>query len=182
MQVSSAQGWEPLLSPFAWPKGSLIIKERLGTSDEETVEQIRENPYLQYFLGLSEYTDQAPFEASMMVHFRKRLSLEMVGRINEQVVAQLTDQSAAEAEPKEAGEAGANDKDNEDEPPPVAKNQGQLMLDATCAPADIRYPTDLGLLNEAREQTEKMIDELYKQLQDDLKQKPRTYRQQARRA
>ena len=29
--------------------GALIIKERLGTSDEETVEQIRENPYLQYF-------------------------------------------------------------------------------------------------------------------------------------
>lgn len=170
--------------PFRIALGSLIIKERLGTSDEETVEQIRENPYLQYFLGLSEYTDQAPFEASMMVHFRKRLSLEMVGRINEQVVAQLTDQSTAKAELKEAGEAGAKDKDNEDEdePPPVAKNQGQLMLDATCAPADIRYPTDLGLLNEAREQTEKMIDELYKQLQDDLKQKPRTYRQQARRA
>ena len=34
--------------------GALIIKERLGTSDEETVEQIRENPYLQYFLGFKE--------------------------------------------------------------------------------------------------------------------------------
>ncbi len=54
--------------PFRMALGSLIIKERLGTSDEETVEQLRENPYLQYFLGLSEYTDQAPFEASMMVH------------------------------------------------------------------------------------------------------------------
>jgi hypothetical protein len=38
--------------------GSLIIKERLGTSDAETVEQIRENPYLQYFLGLSEYSNK----------------------------------------------------------------------------------------------------------------------------
>jgi hypothetical protein len=38
--------------------GALIIKARLGTSDEETVEQIRENPYLQHFLGLSEYSDQ----------------------------------------------------------------------------------------------------------------------------
>ncbi len=34
-------------------------KERLGSSDEETVEQIRENPYLQYFLGLNEYTNKA---------------------------------------------------------------------------------------------------------------------------
>jgi len=52
------------------------------------------------------------------------------------------------------------------------------MLDASCAPADIRYPTDLSLLNQAREQTEAIIDDLYKQV--DLEQKPRTYRQQAR--
>ncbi len=32
--------------PFPMALGALIIKERLGTSDEETVEQIRENPYL----------------------------------------------------------------------------------------------------------------------------------------
>ena len=35
--------------------GALIIKERLGITDEETVAQIRENPCLQYFLGLHEY-------------------------------------------------------------------------------------------------------------------------------
>ena len=40
--------------PFRIALGSLIIKERLGTSDRETVEQIRENPYLQYFLGISQ--------------------------------------------------------------------------------------------------------------------------------
>ena len=58
--------------------GALIIKERLGTSDEETVEQIRENPYLQYFLGFYEYQDKAAFEASMFVHFRKRFSIEPI--------------------------------------------------------------------------------------------------------
>jgi len=31
--------------------GALIIKERLGTSDRETVEQIGENPYLHTFWG-----------------------------------------------------------------------------------------------------------------------------------
>jgi hypothetical protein len=45
---------------FRMALGALIIKEKLGTSDEETVEQIRENPYLQYFLGISEYSDKAP--------------------------------------------------------------------------------------------------------------------------
>jgi transposase, IS5 family len=37
--------------------GSLITKEKLQLSDEETVEQIRENPYLQYFLGYKAFTD-----------------------------------------------------------------------------------------------------------------------------
>lgn len=53
------------------------------------------------------------------------------------------------------------------------------MLDATCAPADIRYPTDLSLLNEAREKTEKIIDTLYQQ-ELGLSKKPRTYRKRAR--
>jgi len=53
-------------------------------------------------------------------------------------------------------------------------------LDATCAPADIKYPQDLGLLNEARQETEKIIDLLYQPLQGIIKKKPRTYRQKAR--
>jgi len=53
--------------------GSLIIKEKLGLSDIETVEQIKESPYLQCFIGLAEYQHTAPFDASMMTHFRKRL-------------------------------------------------------------------------------------------------------------
>jgi hypothetical protein len=48
--------------------GALIIKEKLGISDRETVEQIKENPYLQYFIGMSNYSNEAPFEASMMVY------------------------------------------------------------------------------------------------------------------
>ena len=54
------------------------------------------------------------------------------------------------------------------------KNQGKLILDATCAPADIKYPTDLGLLNQAREHTEKIIDALQTQIQSPAKknQKP----------
>jgi len=58
--------------------------------------------------------------------------------------------------------------------------KGKLILDATCTPADIAYPTDLGLLNSGREQTEKIIDILYKPLKKELKKKPRTYRKRAR--
>jgi len=60
--------------PFRMALGALIIKETLGISDRETVEQIKENPYLQYFIGMSTYRNKAPFEASMMVYFRERIT------------------------------------------------------------------------------------------------------------
>ena len=62
--------------------GGLIIKEKLGISDRETVEQIKENPYLQYFLGMSDYSNEAPFEASMMVYYRERIDMNLVNTIN----------------------------------------------------------------------------------------------------
>jgi IS5 family transposase len=52
-------------------------------TDEETVEQIRENAYMQFFLGFAGYSSKAPFDPSMMVHFRKRFSEEDLNRINE---------------------------------------------------------------------------------------------------
>ena len=45
--------------PFRMALGALIIKEKLGISDRETVEQIKENPYLQYFIGREAYSNEA---------------------------------------------------------------------------------------------------------------------------
>jgi len=163
---------------FRMALGALIIKERLGTSDAETVEQIRENPYLQFFLGLSEYSDKAPFEASMLVHFRKRVNRELIGRINEAIVKRRDANDSLQTE--EAAERLDGTDENKDDEPPDPPNAGQLIVDASCTPADIRYPTDLGLLNEARQHTEQIIDALYPQVQGHVAQKPRTYRRKAR--
>jgi hypothetical protein len=178
-----SQGQGAPAKTFRMALGALIIKEKLGTSDEETVEQIRENPYLQYFLGLSEYNDKAPFEASMMVHFRKRLNLEIVGRINEQIVKPPKESRQKEIEEKQSNKEEKEEKLKEKEQKETEPaNQGKLLLDATVAPSDIRYPTDIKLLNEAREQTEIVIDALYKQVKEQLPKKPRTYRLEARTA
>jgi hypothetical protein len=69
--------------------GSLIIKEKLGISDRETVEQIRENPYLQYFIGQLSYSNEVPFDPSLLVHFRPRISAELVNKVNREVVRRL---------------------------------------------------------------------------------------------
>ncbi len=89
--------------PFRMALGALIIKEKLGTSDRETVEQIKENPYLQYFIGLSEYSNDSPFEASMMVYFRERINIDFVKKINQKMVKDFqykTEETEKETEKK----------------------------------------------------------------------------------
>jgi IS5 family transposase len=154
--------------PVRMALGALILKERCGCSDEELVEQIKENPYMQYFIGLPKYQRKAPFDPSMMVYYRKRFDAKTLQEVNEIICG---------VKPKE------NSKDSDqDKPPPDPtgkNNQGILIVDATCAPADIRYPTDCSLLNEAREKLEAMIDDLYELFKTQM-EKPRTYRQIAR--
>ena len=65
--------------------GALIIKARLGLTDEELVEQIKENPYLQFFIGQEGFQYLAPFDPSMMVYFRKRLPEAVVNDCNERI-------------------------------------------------------------------------------------------------
>jgi hypothetical protein len=74
--------------PFRMALGALIIKEKMNITDEETVEQLRETPYLQYFIGMDGFRDEAPFDPSMMVHFRKRITSEMLQNINERIHAE----------------------------------------------------------------------------------------------
>lgn len=164
--------------------GALIIKERLGVTDEETVAQIRENPFLQYFLGLHEYLRKDLFDPSMMVHFRKRIRPETLEKINLAII----NRARSQADPPENPPASPPD----ETPPSNGKSgvtpsgktelepNGKLIIDATCTPADITYPTDLKLLNDAREKTERIIDDLHAAMPGKVK-KPRTYRKKARR-
>jgi len=147
--------------------GALIIKEKCGFSAEETVIQIRENHYLQYFIGLPEYQDEEPFNPSMMVYFRKRLGDDILNEVNEMICSAETKKDPEDHNDKPGGNQSQK------------TNHGHLIVDATCAPADIRYPTDLSLLNEAREKLEAIIDRLYEALPDKTT-KPRTYRINAR--
>ena len=65
--------------------GALIIQEKLGISARETVEQSRENPYLQYFIGQSSYSNELPFDSSLLVHFRQRISWNLINKVNERI-------------------------------------------------------------------------------------------------
>lgn len=161
--------------------GALIIKHMLKLSDEETIEQIRENPYLQYFLGYSCYSYEHGFEPSLFVTIRKRLGEASVSTIN-QLFIDHTKRSDTEEKPGKASSAvpGGDAPNPDDSEEPVIERRGMLLVDATVAPSDIKYPTDLDLLNQSRENSERLIDALYEPSTG--KVKPRTYRRNARKA
>ena len=172
---------------------ALYIQASEGLTDEKTRENIQENPHMQYFCGFMEYNPQPAFDASMMVHFRKRIPAEMVKKITEEAFATEAIKEAGVVDkltgiPEETGESEGEDEsqeaaENEAGEGDAGKreNKGTLILDATCCPQDIRYPTDIGLLNHARELLELIIDMLYGSVMGQYTNKPRTYRNVARR-
>ena len=152
--------------------GACIIQTEYGFSDEETGLQIQENPYLQYFCGYPGYDDEhLPFDPSLMVYFRKRLTPEVLGEINEMIIRDAkARQQEADTQQKD------DDHDNDANPPTGGGNSGTLIVDATCAPSEIRFPQDVSLLDEASENAEQIIDALQEQ---SVEKKPRTYRNKA---
>lgn len=180
----SNTGRDPL--PVRMALASLIIKEEMKLSDRECVAQIIENPYLQYFCGLKSFITEAPFDPSLLVSFRKRFPSDILLEVNKAILERIQKQKSSSENTKNPPDSGSNKPKLEQTPkekPEKPANKGKLLVDATCAPADITYPTDLKLLNKAREKTEKTIDILHKDLvatSDSNGKKPRTYRKLAR--
>ena len=159
--------------PLRMALGSLLIQKQYHYPDEELVEQIRENPYYQYFIGLPGYEDKIPFVPSLLVEFRKRLSEDVLNEINEMIIAFNAQQDDDDSNDG-SGDAGQSDQQDS---ATDSENAGTLILDATCAPQNIKYPQDVELLNEAREKLENMIS----RVSDEYNYyRPRMYREKAR--
>jgi len=156
--------------------GSLIIKHLCDLDDRETVDQISENIYMQYFLGYPSFTDEPAFDASLFVEFRKRLGMENVNAINEKIV-QLKTNLEKPKPPVDSNSNNENDSNSSGEPTETT-HSGRIIFDATACPQDIAYPTDLNLLSDAREKSEELIDKIYNISLHH--KKPRTYRKVAR--
>jgi len=189
--------------------GTLIIQELMDYTDREVIAQIRENPYLQYFLGYEEYRYRQVFDASLLVTIRKRLDREAIAELTgviaeyrksleESASTELDgkDDSSGERGDEASAELSSADNEHSIEPPvsessegDAAENdgaksvehRGELIIDATAAELEIPYPTDLGLLNEARLQSERIIDLLWS-VSSKKGKKPRSYRKKAKAA
>jgi IS5 family transposase len=187
--------------------GAVIIKHMLNIDDREVVAQIQENIYLQYFVGLSSFTTKEPFDPSLMVTIRYRLGQEVMEEFNQialqqagvipspskdiAVCASSDNEKNSSDTCSDGCKSSSNDKEEQGIEPSnnieindttgdnntVPANSGTLLVDATVAEQQIEYRTDLKLLNESREQLERMVEQLCKE--GKLRQ-PRMYKNKAR--
>ncbi len=177
-QLSSTSGRESI--DVRMVIAALIIKHKLGLDDRGTVDMISENIYLQYFCGLSSFQTEKPFHPTVFVDIRKRMGASSFDQWNE-IIIKKADEIKPQKERKIAkSKTETPDNENNTIHKGIAKkkNKGILKIDATVANQKIVYPTDAGLLNTARKESERIIDLLY--AQSNYSKKPRTYRKTAR--
>jgi len=142
--------------------------------------------FMQYFLGYSSFTNEPPFSATLFVEIRKRLDLSIINSISEIVGThqkEIEEKLLKKEKSKDVDSKGAISNNStvttEEDKRDGDTNAGTIIMDATVAPQNITYPTDLKLLNAAREKSEELIDKLYdKNIHGTLK--VRTYRKLAR--
>lgn len=157
--------------------GALIIKHHEELSDEGTIESIKENLYMQYFLGLSSFKRDAVFAPSLFVEIRKRLGLDYWQEINDIIIKHNTPEKKNNSEENKGNNRLLNTDEINNELNIQEPNSGTINIDATIVEQDIQYPTDLGILNESREKAEEIIDIICLKTNQE---KPRTYRITAR--
>jgi len=102
--------------------GAVIIKHLGDLTDRETVAQIQENMFMQYFLGYSSFTNEEPFSDTLFVEIRKRLSIDLLSKINEVIALYCIDMQEAriqdqqESKNKKQNISPAQNNDSDDRP------------------------------------------------------------------
>ena len=150
----------------------------MKSDDRGVIEMIRENPYMQYFLGLESFTSEQVMTPSLLVSIRKRIDLDVFESLTDDLIRKGLKLKAGADQEEVDKDTKDEEDDNDDDPDPHPGNKGKLQLDATVCDADIKYPTDLDLLNGSRQKAEELIDELCLKL--GVRDKLRTYRRVAR--
>lgn len=129
--------------PWRMVIAALIIKHKLSLSDDEAILAIQENPYMQYMCGLTEYTDKPIFDPSLFVTIRKRITIDDI--------TNLTLEQARKAQSKKDDDEGEN---------PGVTRWTALKANATCADAEVRYPTDLDLVEDGSKYIDRLLDKV----------------------
>ena len=104
--------------------GLFLLKHMSGKSDVEVVLELLENPYWQSFCGLEGFANEGMIEPSSLSRLRKRLGTRYVKELEAATYGVLVEKK-------------------------IIKAKG-MLADGTVIPENIKFPTDVGLLNDVR--------------------------------
>ena len=131
--------------------GLLLLKHMTGLSDRDLIAEVLENPYMQAFCGFRSMATEETLEASTLSKIRQKLGLGFFRELERRTYEVLIDRR-------------------------IIKAKG-MLVDATVFPEAIRYPNDVGLLNDVREWLVKQIRRIGTVLG---RKNVRTYKRKAR--
>jgi hypothetical protein len=116
--------------------GLILLKHMTGRSDEEVRRELQENIYWQAFCGFEHFEIKPLLNSSSLTKLRKRLGIKFIKELEAETYKVLIEKK-------------------------IIKGKG-LMADATVFPEKIKYPNDIGLLNDVRQWIVKEIKKISK--------------------
>lgn len=138
--------------------GLLYLQHMQGCSDEALLWMWIENPYMQYFCGMTHFQHRLPIDPSSMTRWRKRLGESGVEKLLAQTI--------------EAAKKGRVIKE---------RSLERVIVDSTVMEKAVAFPTDSRLLERGRQHLVKLADLLGLKLRQNYnRQAPRMAVQVAR--
>jgi len=132
--------------------GLLLLKHMTGLSDVGVVQDVLENPYMQAFCGYEKFVTEELLDPSTLTKMRERLGLEFFKELEAKTYKLLIDRR-------------------------IIKGRG-MLVDATVFPEKIKYPNDVGLLNDVREWLVRKIKRIGKSIGKKYRTRPREARKE----
>jgi IS5 family transposase len=132
--------------------GLLLLKHITGLSDEGIVTTVMENPYMQAFCGFEKFVTEEILDSSTLTKMRERLGLEFFKKLESKTYELLIERK-------------------------IIKAKG-MLVDATVFPENIKYPNDVGLLNDVREWLVGNIKKLGRMVGKSFRTRPRVARKE----
>lgn len=140
--------------------GAMIIKHTLCYSDEVTIVSIQENPYMQYLVGLKYFREAPIFSPELFVTLRKRIDDKFFNDIMLSLHKDCIKKSGtSESEHSDKSDSGTSGNSRPSESSPVT-HKGKMKVDATCTDAEMRYPTDINILEDSSREIERLAQKV----------------------
>lgn len=137
--------------------GAMIIKHTLCCSDEVAIISIQENPYMQYLVGLKYFIVKPIFSPELFVTLRKRIDEQFFNDIMLSLHKDCIKKSGTSEQENSDESNSESSENNHPSSPSTVTHKGKMKIDATCTDAEVKYPTDINILEDASREIDRLV-------------------------